>query len=214
MTSLTAEVSNYIRKELRSFPGVRPMENKYPIVENDKVFIMNEMHQSNKLRKMHLETGYTDNIEVMHCVLYPSVDYPIPIFGADIVATPKVITAAICDISPVHGTDNIYYGIDLIANQYKFKERRKLPEWADIFSDYVQFMRIRDNKEKHMFIQLVDRYMKRMDDQIWYCKQQRQNKKTKAVLGQWFDPEWAQDYINNTLFDVPNRNWQWWMNGD
>ena len=94
MTSLTAEVSNYIRKELRSFPGVRPMENKYPIVENDKVFIMNEMHQSNKLRKMHLETGYTDNIEVMHCVLYPSVDYPIPIFGADIVATPKVITAA------------------------------------------------------------------------------------------------------------------------
>ena len=95
-------------------------------------------------------------------------------------------------------------------------------------------MRIRDDKEKRMFVQLVERYldiyieyvygaerdknwintMKRMDDQIWYCKQQRQNKKTKAVLGQWFDPEWADDYINNTLFDVPNRNWQWWMNGD
>ena len=98
MKSLTAEVSNYIRKELKSFPDVRPLENKYPIVENDKVFIMNEMHQSKKLRKMHLEIGYTDNIEVMHCVLYPSVDYPIPIFGADIVATPKVITAAIIDI--------------------------------------------------------------------------------------------------------------------
>ena len=54
MTSLTAEVSNYIRKELRSFPDVKSMENKYPIVENDKVFIMNEMHQSKKLRKMNL----------------------------------------------------------------------------------------------------------------------------------------------------------------
>lgn len=85
-----------------------------------------------------------------------------------------------------------------------------------------------------MFVQLVERYldiyiehvygaerdpqwintMKRMDDQIWYCKQQRQNKKTKAVLGQWFDPEWAQDYIDNTLFDTPNSNWRWWMNNE
>ena len=136
----------------------------------------------------------------MHCVFFPNPEYPLPIFGADIVATPKVITAAICDISPVHSADSIYYGLDLIAGQYKFKERRQLPEWADIFSDYVQFMRIRDNKEKDMFVELVSRYldiyiehvygakrdqnwinnMKRMDDQIWYCKQQRQNKKTKA----------------------------------
>ena len=67
MTSLTAEVSNYIRKELRSFPDVKSMENKYPIVENDKVFIINKMHKSKKLRKMNLKSGNTEIIKVMIC---------------------------------------------------------------------------------------------------------------------------------------------------
>ncbi len=232
--NLVHEVSSLIRHKILTLPALKPLDNPHPIVENEDVFIINEMNKCKGLRKVHLETGYTKNIEVMHCVFFPNPEYPLPIFGADIVATPKIITAAICDISPVHKANSIYYGLDLIAQQYKFKERRQLPEWADIFSDYVQFMRIRDNKEKDMFVELVSRYldiyiehvygakrdqnwinnMKRMDDQIWYCKQQRQNKKTKAVLGQWFDPEWADDYINNTLFDVPNSNWQWWMNGD
>ena len=44
--------------------------------------------------------------------------------------------------------------------------------------------------------------MKRIDDQIYYCKQQRKNKKTEAVLSQWFDPQWAKDYINEILFDT------------
>ena len=56
---LSMTVANYIREELKSFPDVTHMENKYPIVENDNVFIINEMHQSYKLRKMLLETGFT-----------------------------------------------------------------------------------------------------------------------------------------------------------
>ena len=101
---LSMPVANYIREELKGFSGVKFLENKYPIVENDKVFIINEMHQNKKLRKMHLETGYTQNISIMHCVLYPNPNYPIPIFGADIVETPNSVTAAIVDMSPVFGT--------------------------------------------------------------------------------------------------------------
>ena len=154
MISLTAEVSNYIRKELKSFPDVKPLENKYPIVENDKVFIMNEMHQSKKLRKMHLEIGYTDNIEVMHCVLYPSVDYPIPIFGADIVETPKVITAAIIDLSPVCGTERLMELFKDISFKYNFEENRILPQWGEeIFSEGCKFVRIKNEKEKQMMMQ-------------------------------------------------------------
>ena len=232
--NLVHEVSSLIRHKILTLPDLQPFDNPHPIVENDDVFIINEMNSCRGLRKVHLETGYTKNIEVMHCVFFPDPNYPLPIFGADIVATPKVITAAIADISPVYNASSIYYGLDLIASQYKFKEPRALPEWADIFSPFCQFMRIRDDEEKGMFVQLVERYldiyiehvygaerdpkwintMKRMDDQIWYCKQQRQNKKTKAVLGQWFDPEWAQDYIDNTLFDTPNSNWRWWMNNE
>ena len=66
---LSMPVANYIREELKGFSGVEFLENKYPIVENDKVFIINEMHQTKKLRKMHLETGYTENISVMHLSL-------------------------------------------------------------------------------------------------------------------------------------------------
>ena len=49
--------------------------------------------------------------------------------------------------------------------------------------------------------------MKRIDDQSWYCTSQRKNKKTKAVLTQWFDEEWADNYINNVLFDKPFINY-------
>jgi phycocyanobilin:ferredoxin oxidoreductase len=45
--------------------------------------------------------------------------------------------------------------------------------------------------------------MKRLDDQCWYTTSQRKNKKTKAVLSQWFSEEWADKYINNILFDKP-----------
>lgn len=45
--------------------------------------------------------------------------------------------------------------------------------------------------------------MLRFDDQIHYCKQQRKNKKTKAVLSKWFSPEFAEGYINDILFDIP-----------
>ena len=227
MTSLTNEVSNYIRKELKSFPDVKPLENKFPIVENDKVFIMNEMHQSKKLRKMHLETGYTDNIDVMHCVLYPNPDYPIPIFGADIVETPTVVTAAIVDLSPVFGTDRLIEIFKDVSYKYQFTENRPLPLWGDeIFSQGCKFIRIKTDEEKYNYLQLVKdtlnlyrgivenavfdmqwiNTMKRIDDQCWYCTSQRKNKKTKAVLSQWFNPEWAEDYINDVLFDKPK--WQ------
>lgn len=221
-TSLATEVANYLRREIESFPNITSLENEYPIVENDNVFIVNEMHQTNKLRKMHLETGYTDSISVMHCVLYPSPDYPIPIFGADIVETANVVTAAIVDISPVHGSERY---VDLyrdISYKYKFKENRVLPLWTeDVFSQGCKFMRIKTDEEREMYLDLVKESlhlykgivqnseydmqwintMKRIDDQCYYCNQQRKNKKTLAVLSQWFDPEWAEHYVNEVLFD-------------
>ena len=45
--------------------------------------------------------------------------------------------------------------------------------------------------------------MLRLDDQIYYCKQQKKNQKTIAVLSRWFDPLWARNYIDTILFDEP-----------
>ena len=227
-SSLATEVANHIRREIESFPRVRPYENKFPIVENDNVFIINEMHHTKKLRKMHLETGYTDSINVMHCVLYPNPDYPIPIFGADIVETPKMVTAAIVDMSPVYGSERYVDIFRDISYKYQFKEDRVLPPWSeDVFSEGCKFIRIKTDEEKRMFMDLVKESMKlykgivenaqydmrwintmkRIDDQAHYCNQQRKNKKTKAVLSKWFDPEWAENYINEVLFDKVKHDW-------
>ena len=222
-SSLVQHVASIIRNSCENLPDLKPHHNAYPIIEKKDIFIVNEMHECRGLRKVHLETGYTDNIEVMHCVLYPDPEYPIPIFGADIVATPTVVTAAIADISPVYKTDKIYKKLGKLASKYEFKEKRPLPEWADIFSPYCQFMRLRNDEEKSsygcMIEEFIDFYvdivkkakkdndwvntMLRFDDQIHYCKQQRKNKKTKAVLSKWFSPEFAEGYINDILFDIP-----------
>ena len=45
--------------------------------------------------------------------------------------------------------------------------------------------------------------MLRYDDQIHYCKQQKKNDKTRAILVNLFDETWANDYIDNELFDLP-----------
>tara|TARA_B100000073_G_C23562935_1_gene504862 strand:- start:94 stop:810 length:717 start_codon:yes stop_codon:yes gene_type:complete len=227
-SSLATEVANHIRREIESFPQVRPYENKFPIVENENVFIINEMHHTKKLRKMHLETGYTDSINVMHCVLYPNPDYPIPIFGADIVETPKMVTAAIVDMSPVYGSERYVDIFRDISYKYQFQEDRVLPPWSeDVFSEGCKFIRIKTDEEKRMFMDLVKESMKlykgivenaqydmrwintmkRIDDQAHYCNQQRKNKKTKAVLSKWFDPEWAENYINEVLFDKVKHDW-------
>lgn len=222
-SSLVQHVASIIRNSCENLPDLKPHHNAYPIIEKEDIFIVNEMHECRGLRKVHLETGYTDNIEVMHCVLYPDPEYPIPIFGADIVATPTVVTAAIADISPVYKTDKIYKKLGKLANKYEFKEKRPLPEWADIFSPYCQFMRLRNDEEKSLYGCMIEEFidfyvdivkkakkdndwvntMLRFDDQIHYCKQQRKNKKTKAVLSKWFSPEFAEGYINDILFDIP-----------
>ena len=47
--------------------------------------------------------------------------------------------------------------------------------------------------------------MKRFDDQIWYCKQQKKNDKTRGILAKCFNDEWADKYLNDLLFDEPPK---------
>ena len=48
-----------------------------------------------------------------------------------------------------------------------------------------------------------DATYRRYEDQVYYCEQQKQNKKTETVLSAWFDSKWAKNYIHNVLFDSP-----------
>jgi phycocyanobilin:ferredoxin oxidoreductase len=47
--------------------------------------------------------------------------------------------------------------------------------------------------------------VERWEGQLRYCKQQKQNDKTRRVLEKAFDPAWADRYIEELLFDDPPR---------
>ena len=42
------------------------------------------------------------NLDILHCVMFPRVEYDIPMFGADLVGGRGQISAAIVDLSPTH----------------------------------------------------------------------------------------------------------------
>jgi phycocyanobilin:ferredoxin oxidoreductase len=45
--------------------------------------------------------------------------------------------------------------------------------------------------------------VKRWQGQLNYCRQQKQNDKTRRVLEKAFNPAWADHYIEQLLFDDP-----------
>lgn len=220
--NLVEDVAKLIRHSLEDLPEVEPLENDHSVINKDDVSITNEMWKCKGMRKLHLEIGYTDHLEVLHCVLFPDPRYNLPIFGCDVVDNGKIVTAAIVDISPVTGVNKFYDKIKPIADQYNDFEFRHLPDWADIFSPYCKFMRLIEDIEKANYYNLLLHYLieytkeikeanpgsplvtyQRHQDQVRYCTQQRKNVKTEAVLGKWFGKEWARTYIDTVLFDNP-----------
>ena len=125
--SIVEDVSDLIRQVVQELPGFEKMDNEYPEIDHEQVHIVNEMWKSTGLRKIHLETGKAQGMDVLHCVLFPDPRYNIPIFGCDIVATPATVTAAIVDVSPVYGAERVYPDIARVANNFTFKHKRHLP---------------------------------------------------------------------------------------
>ena len=219
------DVAQSIRRIAYAIPNLKylPEDHNTSIVKDD-ITINNEMWSCAQLRKIHLETCKTKYLDVLHCVFFPDPRYKLPIFGCDIIANNRIVTAAIVDVSPVKGVrSNFYKDIKPISEKYMDFDFRKLPLWADIFSPHCKFMRLHKQHEQIMYIQLLEEYLtvyvnavkkaekdknldssyERYQDQIYYCTQQKRNKKTEAVLGSWFDPNWARDYIDTVLFDKP-----------
>jgi len=195
-------------------------------LDGEELFIRNEVHRCRGLRKLHLETARLGRgLQILHCVFFPDPRYDLPVFGADIVAGPAGVSAAIADLSPV--TQALPSGINEALKQRvpsPFSQPRELPAWGSIFSPHVLFVRPADAPEEQLFIEAVVSFLEvlgaavdagqpqplddpatvqRWQGQLSYCRQQKQNDKTRRVLEKAFNPAWAERYIEEQLFDDP-----------
>ncbi len=202
------------------------LRNIYKKVDGDDLFIVNELHQARGFRKLHLELARIgSSLQILHCVFFPDPRFDLPIFGVDLVAGVNGVSAAIVDLSPV-GTDlpiNLTEKFKL-RNDFDFKLIRELPDWGNIFSSKVCFIKPASIDEEKKFLQLTDDYLtalisytdtvtpnsfdspltiERHRHQLKYCHQQKQNDKTRNVLARTFSPQWAERYIDIILFECP-----------
>lgn len=221
-----------IRRIRQDLPELLPLELDPALeaisgsLDGERLFIHNELHRSRGLRKLHLETARLGaGLQILHCVFFPDPRYDLPVFGADIVAGRGVVSAAIVDLSPVGGA----LPADLTRRlgerpRPPFREVRELPAWGAIFSPHVLFVRPHTAEEEGWFVEEVGAVLEllaeasrnadaqpwdngatvaRWKGQLHYCKQQKQNDKTRRVLEKAFNPEWANTYIETLLFDDP-----------
>ena len=195
-------------------------------LDGEDLFIRNELRSSRGLRKLHLETARLGaGLQILHCVFFPDPRYDLPVFGADIVAGRGVVSAAIVDLSPVRGglPEGVVQGLEALPKR-AFSQERDLPEWGTIFSPYVRFVRPADPVEERQFVDLVSDVLevlanasRQSEPQAWdhpdtvvrhqgqlsYCQQQKRNDKPRRVLEKAFNPQWADRYIEELLFDDP-----------
>ncbi|MEM8672407.1 MAG: phycocyanobilin:ferredoxin oxidoreductase [Cyanobacteria bacterium P01_G01_bin.67] len=225
---LAERILNYWQKYLSlatyTLPeGLGYVEGK---LEGERLRIENRCYQTPQFRKMHLELAKVgNNLDILHCVMFPRPEYPLPMFGCDIVAGRGGISAAIADLSPTSPKKTLsaeYTKLLSALPQANFSEVRELPPWADIFSDFCSFVRPHTATEEQDFLDLASNYLRihckqavksnsvspqqqelYLAGQRYYCTKQQQNDKTRRVLEKAFGEDWAENYMTSVLFDVP-----------
>jgi len=222
-----------IRSAWAGLPGLEilPCEEDLRFIQGqldgEGLSIGNELFRCIGLRKLHLEVARLGNgLQILHSVWFPDPHYNLPIFGADIVAGPAGVSAAIVDLSPTSDALPEQLIQRLEARPWPaFRQVRELPAWGSaIFSNKVCFIRPDGADEEAAFQELVSHYLqvmatsvieatpepstalttvRRYEGQLNYCLQQKRNDKTRRVLEKAFNPEWADRYIEELLFDDP-----------
>lgn len=229
---LVDALAERIRQSWQNLPDLAPLpvdpelEAISGSLDGEALFIRNELRQCRGLRKLHLETARLGaGLQILHCVLFPDPRFDLPVFGADIVAGPAGVSAAIVDLSPVLG--ELPAGIAAALSdrpRVSYVQERELPGWGSIFSPFVRFVRPTSPEEEKAFVDEVSTVLdvladaiaaaepqapdhpatvERWQGQLRYCKQQKQNDKTRRVLEKAFTPAWADRYIEELLFDDP-----------
>ena len=231
---LVTALNGVIRSAWEGLPELEPLpvnpglDRIEGVLDGEGLLISNELLRCRGVRKIHLELAQLGRgLQILHCVWFPDPRFDLPIFGADIVAGPAGVSAAIVDLSPVSEAlpGSIDRALAALPKQ-PFRQSRDLPGWGTIFSPHVCFIRPDGPDEEDLFQQQVSNVLdvlhqavlaatcepadaaptiNRYEGQLNYCLQQKRNDKTRRVLEKAFDAEWADRYIELLLFDNPSR---------
>lgn len=196
-------------------------------LEGERLVIENVCYQTREFRKLHLELAKVGpNLDILHCVMFPHLDYGLPMFGCDIVSGRGQISAAVVDLSPTSSDGSLppAYSRELEGmGTDGYSQPRELPSWGHIFSDYCCFVKPVGPDEQRRFLHQVSHYLtlhcrqaiatkatpwqrsEILAGQRNYCTHQQQNDKTRRILEKAFDPAWAERYMTTVLFDLPQE---------
>ena len=104
---LIQQLANTIERTWQDYLDLSPYEIPADLgyiehhLEGEKLVIENHCYQTTQFRKLHLELAQVGNgLDILHCVMFPKNEYPLPLFGCDIVGAKGQISAAIVDLSP------------------------------------------------------------------------------------------------------------------
>ncbi len=228
---LIQQLANTIERTWQDYLDLSPYEIPADLgyiehhLEGEKLVIENYCYQTPQFRKLHLELAQVGNgLDILHCVMFPKNEYPLPLFGCDIVGAKGQISAAIVDLSPIRADRSLPATYHLQLSQlphFEFTHPRELPVWGDIFSQHCIFIRPEGEREEEAFLELVQQIMKihcsiaiqtqpvtSRNEQMLiqagqqnYCSRQRENDKTRRILEKSFGSEWTDRYMSTMLFD-------------
>ncbi|EIE26217.1 ferredoxin-dependent bilin reductase [Coccomyxa subellipsoidea C-169] len=197
-----------------------------------RLLIENRAYATKAFRKLHLELAHRqDGLQVLHCVLYPHLDYDLPILSFDMVGSEGGrVSLAIADPCPAsmdRSLPPVYVqAAELLQEKYGLQNNRTVPEWGQaIFSDMCVIVRPENPDELSRFIQycialhqthlmlsqraypVTQQKEQRLADirvaHERYCAKQLENGKTRRVLEAAFGGEFATRYMAEIMFDSP-----------
>jgi len=193
--------------------------------------LQNLFFTSRTHRKIHMELARGERgFEVLHVMMYPRVEFNLPLYAVDMVGFGGRVTLCIADLSPGREgpldqlSENVMRQVAAKGLLDELPER-KTPDWGKpIFSDYcglvspeapedvdkicafaLEILKAHmDSIQDLQPVVLEEEMRKNAEGQGRFCYYQLQNDKTRRLLENCMGQEWTDGYMSEVLFDTPS----------
>lgn len=189
----------------------------------------NRAYSSRAFRKLHIEVATRqDGLQVFHCVMFPRLEFDLPILSMDLVAMGGKVSLAIVDPCPLTPDLQLppFYAnpVSELQGKYDLESNRGVPDWGKaIFSPLCVIMRPESSEDLGRFLKYtlaltqlhvqiakiahpVSPAQRRRLSMLHaghrrYCDKQLENDKTRRVLEAAFGAEIGEAYMKEVMFD-------------